>query len=99
MAQTGYTVNGFAARPGLNWRLIGLRSAQGIPIYQANTIADQDLTGAGGSMYGYPLSMVDNGSWDQTKAQLIVGDWSKAIIGLRQDITFKLFTEGVISGR
>ena len=97
MAQTGYTVNGFASRPGLNWRLIGLRSAQGIPIYQANTIADQSLAAAGGSLYGYPLAMVDNGSWDQSKAQLIVGDWSKAIIGLRQDISFKLFTEGVIS--
>ena len=29
MAQTGYTVNGFASRPGLNWRLIGLRSHPG----------------------------------------------------------------------
>ena len=26
-----------------------------------------------------------------------MGDWSKAIIGLRQDISFKMFTEGVIS--
>lgn len=92
MAQTGYTVNGFASRPGLNWRLIGLRSAQGIPIYEPNM---QD--GQGGGLYGYPLSMVDNGSWDASKAQLIAGDWSKAIIGLRQDISFKLFTEGVIS--
>jgi len=101
MAQTGYTVNGFAARPGLNWRLIGLRSAQGIPIYEP------DMQNAGGqaswnqpaqgALYGYPLRMIDNGSWDGTKAQVIAGDWSKAIIGIRQDISFKLFTEGVIS--
>jgi HK97 family phage major capsid protein len=92
MAQTGYTVNGFASRPGLNWRLTGLRSAQGLPIYEPNL---QD--GRGGGLYGYPLSMVENGSWNAANAQLIAGDWSKAIIGLRQDMSFKMFTEGVIS--
>lgn len=101
MSQTGYTVNGFAARPGLNWRLMGLRSAQGVPIYEPDM---QNAGGqqawnqpASGNLYGYPLRMIDNGSWDPTKAQLIAGDWSKAIIGVRQDISFKLFTEGVIS--
>jgi HK97 family phage major capsid protein len=92
MAQTGYTVNGFASRPGLNWRLTGLRSAQGLPIYEPNL---QD--GRGGGLYGYPLSMVENGSWNAANAQMIAGDWSKAIIGLRQDMSFKIFTEGVIS--
>jgi HK97 family phage major capsid protein len=92
MAQTGYTVNGFASRPGLNWRLTGLRSAQGLPIYEPNL---QD--GRGGGLYGYPLSMVENGSWNAANAQMIAGDWSKAIIGLRQDMSFKMFTEGVIS--
>ena len=29
MAQTGYNMRGFATRPGLNWRLLGMRSAQG----------------------------------------------------------------------
>lgn len=101
MAQTGYVVNGFAARPGLNWRLIGLRSAQGVPIYEPDM---QNAGGqpawnqpASGNLYGYPLRMIDNGSWDASKAQLIAGDWGKAIIGIRQDISFKLFTEGVIS--
>lgn len=92
MAQTGYNMNGFAARPGLNWRLMGLRSAQGIPIFQPTM-----QEGSNAALYGYPLPMIDNGSWDATKAQVIGGDWSKAIIGLRQDISFKMFTEGVIS--
>ena len=38
MSQTGYTVSGFASRPGLNWRLIGLRSTQGVPIYQPDML-------------------------------------------------------------
>jgi HK97 family phage major capsid protein len=92
MAQTGYTVNGFAARPGMDWQLVGMRSAQGLPIYQQDM---QDSTN--GRLYGRQLFMPDNGSWDATKAQMIVGDWNKSIIGLRQDITWKIFDTGVIS--
>jgi HK97 family phage major capsid protein len=94
MAQTGYTVNGFAAMPGMNWKLVGIRSAQGIPIYQP------DLTdNPGGSLYGYTMSEVNNGSWQGglTGAELLAGDFTKSIIGMRRDITFKMFTEGVIS--
>jgi HK97 family phage major capsid protein len=98
MAQTGYNMRGFAGRPGLNWRLMGLRSSgSGVPIFQpATTMADGSPV-QNPSLYGYPIPMIDNGSWDATKAQLLAGDWSKAIIGIRQDMTFKLFTEGVIS--
>jgi HK97 family phage major capsid protein len=92
MSQTGYTVNGFAARPGLQWRLRGLRSAQGVPIYQSNM-----QEGGASNLYGFPLPEVDNGSWDATKAQVICGDWTKAILGIRSDISTKIFTEGVIS--
>jgi len=95
MAQTGYTVNGFAVAPGTNWNLAGLRSAQGVPIYQPNMQA-----GPGGSLYGYPMSEVDNGSWQSGVtggAVMLMGDFNKAIIGIRRDINFKMFTEGVIS--
>lgn len=95
MSQTGYSVNGFAGRPGLNWHLTGLRSAQGLPIY--NSINSDMSQAVGGNLYGYPISMPDNGSWQSNYAQLIAGDWSKAIVGVRKDISFKMFTEGVIS--
>jgi len=95
MAQSGYTVNGFAAAPGSNWNLVGLRSAQGVPIYEP------DLQGGspGGSLYGYPMSEVNNGSWQSgaTGAVFLMGDFTKSIIGIRSDISFKMFTEGVIS--
>jgi HK97 family phage major capsid protein len=92
IAQDGFAVNGFASRPGLKWKLTGLRSADGIPIYQPDL-----QNGGGGSLYGYPLSEVVNGSWDADEAELIAGDWSKTIIGMRQDITWKMFDQGVIS--
>jgi HK97 family phage major capsid protein len=94
---TGYPVRGFAAMPGLSWKLVGIRSAQGVPIYEP------DLQGGDGSapgrLYGYPCSEVDNGSWVSTAtgAELLMGDFSKAMIGVRQDISFKMFTEGVVS--
>lgn len=94
LAKDGYSVDGFVARPGLNWRLTGLRSAEtNLPIYQPNLQEGRP----GGNLYGYPLAEVDNGSWDESEAQLIAGDWDDALLGMRSDISFKLFTEGVIS--
>lgn len=94
LATTGYTVNGFAAMPGMSWQLVGMRSAQGVPVYQPDMTA-----GPGGTLYGYDLSEVNNGSWvtGLTGAVLLCGDFTKSIIGIRSDISFKMFTEGVIS--
>jgi HK97 family phage major capsid protein len=98
MANTGYNVNGFAGRPGLNWKLMGLRSSgSGVPIFMPNANLSEGPGAGDPTLYGYPIRMIENGSWDATKAQLLAGDWTKAIIGVRQDITFKMFTEGVIS--
>ena len=94
MAQSGYTVNGFAAMPGTSWNLAGLRSAQGVPIYQP------DMTDVpGGQLYGYDMREINNGSWQSgaAGAVMLAGDFTKSIIGIRQDISFKMFTEGVIS--
>lgn len=94
VTRDGFAVNGFVARPGLNWKLVGLRSAgDKQPIYQPNL---QDGR-PGGNLYGYPMAELTNGAWDLSEAELLMGDWSKAIVGIRQDISFKLFTEGVIS--
>lgn len=93
LVEDGYSVDGFIARPGLNWKLVGMRSlGTNLPIYQPNLQA-----GGGGNLYGYPLAEVDNGSWVTSDAQLIAGDYDDALLGIRADITFKLFTEGVIS--
>lgn len=89
----GYTnINGWLIRPGFKWRLLRVRSSgSGEPIYMPDL-----QNGRGGSLYGYPLEEVSNGSWDPTVADLLLGDWSMAIAGTRQDITFKMFDQGVI---
>lgn len=92
VAVDGFAVNGFASKPGFTWKLNGLRSTDGVPIYQPN------LQGAvGRSLFGFPLNEVNNGAWDDNEALLLLGDWTKAIAGVRQDITLTRHTDGVIS--
>lgn len=88
----GFAINGFASRPGLSWRLRGLRDDNGQPIYGAPMTEAQAAV-----LYGYPLDEVRNGAWSAAAAELMAADWSKFVVGIRQDITYDLFKEGVIS--
>lgn len=89
--EDGFTTNGFITAPGFRWRLVGLRSADGIPIY-APPAGDQP-----GTLYGFAVNEVRNGGFPTNEGHLIAGDWDKVILGTRTDIRFKVFTEGVIS--
>lgn len=91
VAAQGYGVNGFLAKPGLQWELVGLRDNNGQPIY--TQLAGSPAHG----LYGYELNEVMNGAWDATAAELIALDWSKQLIGIRRDVTYEIFKEGVIS--
>ena len=92
LAEQGYIVNGYASRPGLEWKLRRLRASDGTPIYV------QNLNGTPESgIYGYPVSEVRNGAWDASKATLIAADWTNFVVGIRQDITFKWLDQAVIS--
>ena len=92
VARDGFAVNGFASMPGYNWELIGMRSQQGTPIYTPSLAA-----GTPAGLYGYALNESFNGAWHADAAELLAADWSKFVVGVRQDITFDLFSEGVIS--
>lgn len=88
----GFDVTGFAARRRIRSRLRGLRDANGGLLFNPSMQA-----GTPSTLYGEPLAYVSNGAWDNTAADLIAGDFDMAILGIRQDITYKVFTEGVIS--
>lgn len=92
VAKDGHMINGALAAPGLAWRLAGLRATTGELIYQPSA---SQFDGAP-SLYGLRMSEQLNGAWDSDYT-CILGDWSKAIVGVRQDITYQVFDTGVIS--
>jgi hypothetical protein len=47
------------------------------------------------SVYGVPVAIA--AYWDATKGDAIVGDWTKLVIGIREDITFDLSQDAVIT--
>ncbi len=87
----GFAVNGFVTRPGMNWTLRSLKDAAGRYIFGAPT------EGGHSTLFGQALDEVRNGAWDAGAAEAIAVDWSKYVVGIRQDITYDLFREGVIS--
>ena len=92
IAKQGFGINGFAAEPGLQWELVGLRNDNGTPIYTPSLAA-----GTPSGLYGYPLNEVLTGAWDPAVASILAADWSKFVVGVRQDVTFDIFSAGVIS--
>ncbi len=87
----GYSVVGVIASTNMKAKLRGLRDDSGRPIF------NQSMQGA--TQYvldGAPMYFSDNGSFNKSIAQMVAGDFSKAVYAIRQDITTKILTEDVI---
>ena len=88
---SGYFVNGHMADISMRAKLRGLKDTTGNPIFKS------DLQGATSySLDGSPMNFPNNGAFDKSKALMISGDFNQLVYSIRQDITFKLFTEGVV---
>jgi HK97 family phage major capsid protein len=90
----GFDVNVQYASRRLRARVRGLRSPDGTPIYLNNYRDDQRTN----SLYGEDLHYVSNGAWDNDAATLLAGDRTKAILGLRSDVQYKVLTEATVGG-
>ena len=89
--ESGFFVTGHMADISMRAKLRGLKDSTGDPIFKANM---QD--GTRYSLDGSVMTFPNNGAFDKTKALMISGDFSQLVYAIRQDITFKLFTEGVV---
>lgn len=89
--ESGYFVNGHMADISMRAKLRGLRDDVGQPIFKSDM-----QNGTSYSLDGSPMNFPNNGAWDKSKALMISGDFSQLVYSIRQDITFKLFTEGVV---
>lgn len=89
--QDGFNPNGVMSAVQMRGQLRGLKDTTGQPIFKTDMQGGTRYALDGMDMY-FPM----NGSFDPSQAQMIVGDWSQLVYAIRQDITFKIFTEGVI---
>ena len=88
---SGYFVNGHMADISMRAKLRGLKNANGDPLFKSDM-----QSGTTYSLDGSPMNFPNNGSFDKSKALMISGDFSQLVYSIRKDITFKLFTEGVV---
>jgi HK97 family phage major capsid protein len=91
--ESGYMPNGVVSALTMRARLREIKDGQGRPLY---INAMQGLTQY--ALDGQPLFFPENGAFDSSVASIIVGDWKQAVYSIRQDVTVKLLTEGVIQG-
>ncbi len=89
----GYMVNGHIAALAMRAMLRGLRSTDGTPLF-VRSMQGSNTYELDGSPIIFPL----NGAMDAAQALMFSGDWSKVVWTLRQDMTYTIATEGVISG-
>lgn len=88
---SGYFVNSHMADISMRAKLRGLKDTTGNPIFKSDM-----QNGTTYSLDGSPMNFPNNGAFDKSKALMISGDFSQLVYAIRQDITFKLFTEGVV---
>ena len=91
LEEDGYAHTGAIAPMGMRAKLRSVRTDDGYPIFKTDMQGPTRY-----ALDGAPIYFPENGSFDSSVAQLVVGDFEKAVYSIRQDITVKIMTEAVI---
>lgn len=91
LEQIGYDPTGFLAAPSVKASLRNLRDTQGNPIFVPGMQNMSD------SIWGEPISYIRNATMRTNVSRLIAGKMDEAKYAIRADMSWKLFTEGVIT--
>lgn len=89
--EDGYGVTGALASMSMRAKLRGLRDTTGQPIFKSSIQEKAAYT-----LDGAPMYFPENGAFDNSIAQLVVGDFKQAVFAIRQDVTVKILDQGVI---
>lgn len=91
----GYDPRAAFGRRSVRRALRGLRDDQNAPIF---TTSISEASGARiAQIYDAQLEYVTNGAWDNSEATLLVGDPDYAVLGIRQDLEFKLLDQASVT--
>lgn len=88
----GYAVDGHVGALTMKSRLRGLRDADGRPLFNSSM--------QGSTRYeldGSEIIFPKNGGIDPARSLLISGQWDQLVYSIRQDVTYKVLTEAVIT--
>jgi HK97 family phage major capsid protein len=86
----GFGVSGVIANLEMKGKLRGTRATTGEPVFVRDpSVAGQYM------LDGSPIFFPLNGAGDSTY-KMVAGDWQQLVYSVRQDVSFDIFTEGVI---
>lgn len=83
------SVNGIIAPNSIKGNLRTLRDANGNAIVVPGGVSGQQI-------YNTPIYIPTSKAWDSSKADVIVGDFTKAIIGTRSEINYEVLDQATI---
>lgn len=88
----GYMATGHLAHPVMKGKLRNLRDSNGNPIF-ANSMQNV----GGYVLDGATVDFLKNGAFASSDAYMFTGQWDQLVYAMRQDMTFKIFDQGVIT--
>lgn len=90
--EDGFMTNGHVAAPAFRAHLRDVRTTDGFPIFREGMGTSTTYT-----LDGSPIYFPRNGALDTAAVSLVTGDWDYLQYAIRTDLTYKVFTEGVIT--
>lgn len=92
--EDGYMPSGHVAALRMKAKLRSVRDLNGQPLFTSAQMADGKTAY---SLDGEPILFPKNGAIDQNRTLLVSGEWNQMVWAIRQDITWKVLTEAVLT--
>lgn len=89
--ESGFLPTGAMSAVKMRAVLRGLKDTTGQPVFKTDMQGSTQY-----ALDGVPMTFPMNGSFDATKALMILGDFNQLVYSIRQDVTYKLLDQATI---